>query len=78
MNENVKKYGIMLFISIIVLIIELIFKIKGVIGLILCIASIYFIIALSIRILRLTNLFNEEMMEKIDILFFLWNIKKYI
>lgn len=71
MNEDVKKYGIMLFISIIVLIIELIFKIKGVIGLILCIASIYFIIALSIRILRLTNLFNEEMMEKIDILFFL-------
>ncbi|MBD9106737.1 hypothetical protein EGP99_02890 [bacterium] len=71
MNEDVKKYGIMLFISIIVLIIELIFKIKGVIGLILCIASIYFIIALSIRILRLTNLFNEEIMEKIDILFFL-------
>lgn len=78
MNEDVKKYGIMLFISIIVLIIELIFKIKGVIGLILCIASVYFIIALSIRILRLTNLFNEEIMEKIDILFFLWNIKKYI
>ena len=71
MNEDVKKYGIMLFISIIVLIIELIFKIKGVIGLILCIASIYFIIALSIRILRLTNFFNEEIMEKIDILFFL-------
>lgn len=71
MNEDVKKYGIMLFISIIVLIIELILKIKGVIGLILCIASIYFIIALSIRILRLTNLFNEEIMEKIDILFFL-------
>lgn len=71
MNEDVKKYGIMLFISIIVLIIELIFKVKGVIGLILCIASIYFIIALSIRILRLTNLFNEEIMEKIDILFFL-------
>lgn len=71
MNEDVKKYGIILFISIIVLIIELIFKIKGVIGLILCIASIYFIIALSIRILRLTNLFNEEIMEKIDILFFL-------
>lgn len=71
MNEDVKKYGIMLLISIIVLIIELIFKIKGVIGLILCIASIYFIIALSIRILRLTNLFNEEIMEKIDILFFL-------
>lgn len=71
MIEDVKKYGIMLFISIIVLIIELIFKIKGVIGLILCIASIYFIIALSIRILRLTNLFNEEIMEKIDILFFL-------
>lgn len=78
MNEDVKKYSIMLLISVIVLIFELIFKIKGVIGLILCIASIYFIIALSIRILRLTNLFNEEIMEKIDILFFLWSIKKYI
>lgn len=71
MNEDVKKYSIMLLISVIVLIFELIFKIKGVIGLILCIASIYFIIALSIRILRLANLFNEEIMEKIDILFFL-------
>ena len=71
MNEDVKKYCIMLLISIIILIIELIFKFKGVIGLILCIASIYFIIALSIRILRLTNLFNEEIMEKIDILSFL-------
>lgn len=71
MNEDVKKYCIMLLISISILIIELIFKFKGVIGLILCIASIYFIIALSIRILRLTNLFNEEIMEKIDILFFL-------
>ena len=59
MNEDVKKYGVMLLISVIVLIIELIFKIKGVIGLILCLVSIYFIIALSIRILRLTNLFNE-------------------
>lgn len=71
MNEDVKKYSIMLLISVFILIIELIFKIKGVVGLILCIASIYFIIALSIRILRLTNLFNEEIMEKIDILFFL-------
>ncbi len=71
MNEDVKKYGVMLIISVVVLIIELILKIKGVIGLILCIVSIYFIIALSIRILRLTNLFNEEIMEKIDILFFL-------
>ncbi len=71
MNEDVKKYSVMLLISVFILIIELIFKIKGVVGLILCIASIYFIIALSIRILRLTNLFNEEIMEKIDILFFL-------
>ncbi len=71
MNEDVKKYSIMLLISVFILIIELIFKIKGVVGLILCIASIYFIIALLIRILRLTNLFNEEIMEKIDILFFL-------
>lgn len=71
MNEDVKKYSVMLLISVFILIIELIFKIKGVVGLILCIASIYFIIALLIRILRLTNLFNEKIMEKIDILFFL-------
>lgn len=71
MNEDIKKYGIMLIINVILLIMELIFKIRGVFGLILCILSIYFIIALSIRILRLTNLFNEEIMEKIDILFFL-------
>ncbi len=71
MNEDIKKYGIMLIINVILLIVELIFKIKGVFGLVLCILSIYFIIALSIRILRLTNLFNEEIMEKIDILFFL-------
>lgn len=71
MNEDVKKYSVMLLISVFILIIELIFKIKGVVGLILCISSIYFIIALLIRILRLTNLFNEEIMEKIDILFFL-------
>lgn len=71
MNEDVKKYSVMLLINVFILIIELIFKIKGVVGLILCIASIYFIIALLIRILRLTNLFNEEIMEKIDILFFL-------
>ena len=70
MNEDIKKYGIMLIINVILLIVELIFKIKGVFGLVLCILSIYFIIALSIRILRLTNLFNEEIMEKIDILFF--------
>ncbi len=71
MNNNVKKYGLMLLISIILLVIELVFKIKGVIGLIICIVSVYFIVALSIRILRLTSIFDDGIMEKIDILFYL-------
>ena len=69
MNKNIKKYSVMLIISIILLLIEVIFKFKGSIGLILCIVSIYFITALSIRIIRLANYFNDDIMEKIDILF---------
>ena len=69
MNKDIKKYSVMLIISIVLLLIELIFKFKGSIGLILCIVSIYFITALSIRIIRLTNYFDEDIMEKIDILF---------
>lgn len=71
MNKDIKKYSVMLIISIVLLLIELIFKFKGSIGLILCIVSIYFITALSIRIIRLTNYFDEDIMEKIDILLFL-------
>lgn len=69
MSKEIKKYSIMLIISIILLLIEVIFKFKGSVGLIICIVSIYFITALSIRIIRLTNYFNEDIMEKIDILF---------
>lgn len=71
MSKEIKKYSVMLVISIILLLIEVIFKFKGSIGLILCIVSVYFIIALSIRIIRLTNYFDEKIMEKIDILLFL-------
>ena len=66
-----KKYGIILLISFILLLIELIFKIKGVIGLILCIVSVYFIVGITLRIIRLTHIFNDDIMEKVDILFFL-------
>lgn len=66
-----KKYGIILLISVILLLIELIFKIKGFIGLILCIVSVYFIVGIILRIIRLTHIFNDDFMEKVDILFFL-------
>lgn len=66
-----KKYGIILLISFILLLIELIFKIKGVIGLILCIVSVYFIVGIILRIIRLMHIFNDDFMEKVDILFFL-------
>ncbi len=66
-----KKYGIILLISIILLLIEIIFKIKGFIGLILCIISVYFIIGITLRLIRLTHIFNDDFMEKVDILFFL-------
>ena len=69
MNKEIKKYSVMLIISIFLLLNEIIFKFKGSVGLILCIVSVYFIIALSIRIIRLTNYFDENIMEKIDILF---------
>lgn len=71
MNEEINKYENLFLISITLLLIEIVFKIKGLIGFILCIISIYFIVGLLIRILRLTNLFNDEFLDKIDILFFL-------
>lgn len=71
MNKDIKKYSVMLMVSIFLLLTEVIFKFKGSFGLILCIVSIYFIISLSIRIIRLTNFFDENIMEKIDILLFL-------
>lgn len=71
MNEEINKYENLFLISITLLLIEIVFKIKGLIGFILCIVSIYFIVGLLIRILRLTNLFNDEFLDKIDILFFL-------
>ena len=63
--------SITLCISLIVLIIEVLFKIKGVVGLILCLASVYFVIGLIIKLLRVAEIIDDNLLEKIDILFFL-------
>lgn len=71
MKNKPKIYFIVLLISVITLILEVfVLKFKGVIGLTLCILSLYFIVASIIRLVRLTRIFNDDFMEKIDILFF--------
>lgn len=72
MKHSARFYFIMLCISLIVLIIEVLFKIKGVVGLILCLASVYFVIGLIIKLLRVAEIIDDNLLEKIDILFFLW------
>ena len=49
MKHSARFYFITLCISLIVLIIEVLFKIKGVVGLILCLTSVYFVIGLIIK-----------------------------
>lgn len=71
MRHDSKFYFIALCISLIVLLIEVIFRIKGVIGLILCVVSVYFIIGLIIKLLRIADVIDDNFLEKIDILFFL-------
>ena len=71
MRHDSKFYFIALCISLTVLLIEVIFRIKGVIGLILCVVSVYFIIGLIIKLLRIADVIDDNFLEKIDILFFL-------
>ena len=56
---------------ILVIIGGVLFKIKGVFGLILCLASVYFVIGLIIKLLRVAEIIDDNLLEKIDILFFL-------
>lgn len=72
MNEYIKKYTIILSISLLVLIIEaFLIRLGGAIGLILCIASIYLIIGSIIKLLKATDIVKGDFLDKIDILFFL-------
>ena len=72
MNEYIKKYTVILTISLIVLILEaFILRLGGAIGLILCIASIYLIVGCIIKLLKITDIVKGDFLDKIDILFFL-------
>ena len=72
MKNDFKIYLIILAISILLLLLEVfILKISGVIGLSICIISIYFIVGSIIRLIRLSNIFSDEVMERLDILFFI-------
>lgn len=72
MNEYIKKYTVILTISLIVLILEaFILRLGGAIGLILCIASIYLIVGCIIKLLKITDMVKGDFLDKIDILFFL-------
>lgn len=71
MKNNPNLYFIVLVASLIALIVEVfIIKLEGAIGLTICILSFYLIVGCIIRLCRLTNLLNENIMEAIDILFF--------
>lgn len=65
-----KKYLLILLGSMFLLLLEFIVKLKGAIGLIISLISVYLIVGCIIRLIRNTHLFNDEFMEKIDILFF--------
>ena len=72
MNDYVKKYTIILSISLLGLIIEaFLIRLGGAIGLILCIASIYLIVGCIIKLLKITDIVKGDFLDKIDILFFL-------
>lgn len=71
MKHSSRFYFILLCVSLIILILEVLFKIKGVFGLILCLLSVYFIVGLVIKLFRIADIINDDVLEKIDILFFL-------
>lgn len=66
-----KKYLWILIGSLFLLLLEFIFKLKGALGLIISLVSVYLIIGCIIRLIRLAHIFDDEFMEKLDILFFL-------
>ena len=72
MKNDFKIYLVILAISILLLLLEVfILKISGVIGLTICILSVYFIVGAIIRLVRLSGIISAEVMERLDILFFI-------
>ena len=72
MKNDFKIYLIILAINILLLLLEVfILKISGVIGLTICILSVYFIVGSIIRLVKLSGFFRDEVMERLDILFFI-------
>lgn len=72
MKNDFKIYLVILAINILLLLLEVfILKISGVIGLTICILSVYFIVGSIIRLVKLSGLFSDEVMERLDILFFI-------
>lgn len=71
MKYGSKVYFILLAISILLFLLELIFKFKGAIGLTLCVLSLYFFVGSIIKIIRFLQIVDDDFMENIDILFFL-------
>lgn len=72
MKNDFKIYLVILAISILLLLLEaFILKISGVIGLTICILSVYFIVGSIIRLVKLSGFFSDEVMERLDILFFI-------
>lgn len=72
MKNDFKIYLVILAINILLLLLEVfILKISGVIDLTICILSVYFIVGSIIRLVRLSGFFSDEVMERLDILFFI-------
>lgn len=72
MKNDFKIYLVILAVSILLLLLEVfILKISGVIGLTICILSVYFIVGSIIRLVKLSGFFSDEVMERLDILFFI-------
>ena len=79
MKNDFKIYLVILAINILLLLLEVfILKISGVIGLTICILSVYFIVGSIIRLVKLSGFFSDEVMERLDILFFIWNLRRFI
>lgn len=72
MKNDFKIYLVILAINILLLLLEVfILKISGVIGLTICILSVYFIVGSIIRLVKLSGFLSDEVMERLDILFFI-------
>lgn len=72
-NKKLILYGVILLVSLIVFIL-LIFvfqKPDGILGLIICIASIFMILGSIVKLCRLSPKFEDSFIKALDILFWL-------